>query len=223
MSKTPSFLEDHISQIPAIQLLVSMGYTYLSPSEADEWRGGRRSVVLFEEVLKKQLSRINSIKRKGQEYAFSESNIASAVIALKDLPMHDGFINANAALYDLLTLGKSFEQTINGDKKSHTIDYIDWENWENNIFHVTEEFSVTRTGRADTYRPDVVLFVNGIPLVIIECKSPALKGTKSPTELAIEQHIRNFSKSGIWSLYVYSSLLISIADNAGKYGTTGTT
>jgi len=58
--------------------------------------------------------------------------------------------------------------------------------------------------------------------VIIECKSSVTKGTKSPTELAIEQHIRNFSKGGIRSLYVYSSLLISIAHHGGKYGTTGT-
>ncbi len=222
MSKTPSFLEDHISQIPAIQLLVNMGYTYIPPSEAEELRGGKRSAVLFEEVLKQQLSRINSIKRKGKSYPFSESNIASAVLALKDLPLQDGFINANAALYDLLTLGKSFEQTIEGDKKSHTLQFIDWECWENNIYHVTEEFSVTRTGRVDTYRPDVVLFINGIPLVIIECKSPALKGTKTPTELAVEQHIRNFSKEGIRSLYVYSALLISVAENDGKYATTGT-
>ncbi len=222
MSRTPSFLEDHISQIPAIQLLVNMGYTYVPPSEAEILRGGKRSAVLFEDILKTQLFEINSIKRKGIEYDFSNSNIKSAVLALKDLPIQDGFLNANAALYDLLTLGKSFEQTIDGDKKSHTLQFVDWENWENNIFHVTEEFSVTRSGRADTYRPDVLLFINGIPMVIIECKSPALKGTKTPTELGIEQHIRNFSKTGIRDLYMYSSLLISVASNDGKYGTTGT-
>jgi len=219
---TPSWLEDHISQLPAIQLLVNIGYTYVPPSEAEKWRGGKRSSVLFDKVLTKKLAEINSITRKGKVYKFSDTNIQAAILAIKNLPFQDGFINANAALYDLLTLGKSFEQTIDGDKKSHTLQYIDWEKWENNIFHVTEEFSVTRTGRADTYRPDVILFVNGIPLVIIECKSPALKGTKTPEELAVEQHIRNFSKEGIRSLYVYSSILISVASNAGKYGTTGT-
>lgn len=222
MSPAPSFLEDHISQIPAIQLLINMGYTYVSPSEAEVWRGGKRSAVLFEKVIKNQLQKINSITRRGKEYAFSDANIQSAILALKDLPIQDGFINSNAALYDLLTLGKSFEQTINGDRKSHTLQYIDWENWDNNVFHVTEEFSVTRSGRADTYRPDIVLFINGIPLVIIECKSPALKGTKSPTELGVEQHIRNFKEDGIRALYRYSSLLISVAANDGKYGTTGT-
>lgn len=219
---TPSFLEDHVSQIPALQLLINMGYQYVTPQQANEWRGGKTSHVLFEDVLRSQLKKINSIHRKGKDYEFSDANITSGILAIKDLPIQDGFINANSALYDLITLGKSFEQSIHGDKKSHTMQYIDWKNPENNVFHVTEEFSVQRTARTDAYRPDVVLFINGIPTVIIECKTPSLKGTKTPTELAVEQHIRNFSKDGIRSLYVYSNLLLSIATNDGSYATTGT-
>jgi len=219
---TPSFLEDHISQIPAIQLLINLGYTYVSPNTAMELRGEKISTVLFEDVLRTQLKDINTINRKGREYKFSDANINSAIIAIKDLPTQDGFINANEALYDLLTLGKAFEENISGDRKSHTLQYIDWKHPENNIFHVTEEYSVLRAARTDTYRPDVLLFINGIPTVIIECKSPSLSGTKSPTELAVEQHIRNFSKDGIRSLYVYSGLLLSIAANDGSYATTGT-
>lgn len=220
--QTPSFLEDHISQVPAIQLLIGMGFQYLTPTQALELRGGKKSQVLFEPILRKQLKAINTITRKGKEYDFSDANINSAILAIKDLPIQDGFINANAAFYDLITLGKAFEQSIDGDKKSHTLQYIDWENPANNVFHVTEEFSVMRTARTDHYRPDVLLFINGIPTVIIECKTPALKGTKSPTELAIEQHIRNFSESGIRSLYIYSNLLMSLAVNDGSYATTGT-
>lgn len=218
---TPSYLEDNVSQIPALQLLINMGYTYVGPKKAEQWRGGK-SQVLFTEILRTQLAKINTIHRRGKEYAFSDANINSAVIAAKDLPIQDGFINANKAFYDLITLGKAFEQSINGDKKSHTINYIDWQHPENNIFHVTEEFPVLRTARTDTYRPDLVLFINGIPTVIIECKSPSLGGTKPPVALGIEQHIRNFSKDGIRSLYVYSNLLISVATNAGSYATTDT-
>ncbi|CAN0603191.1 unnamed protein product, partial [Ectocarpus sp. 12 AP-2014] len=177
---------------------------------------------LFENVLKEQLEEINTIHRKKKEYKFSDANINTAILALKDLPINEGFLNANAAFYDLITLGKAMEQTIEGDKKSHTLHYMDWKNPDNNIFHVTEEYSVLRTGRTDTYRPDIVLFINGIPMVVIECKSPSLNGTKSPTELAIEQHIRNFSKKGIRSLYIYSNLLLSLATNEGSYATTGT-
>ncbi len=219
---TPSFLEDHVSQIPALQLLINMGYQYVSPEQALEWRGQKKSHVLFENILRSQLKKINSIYRKGKVYEFSSANINTAILALKDLPIHEGFLNANATFYDLITLGKALEQRIDGDKKSHTLQYIDWANPENNVFHVTEEFPVLRTERTDTYRPDIILFINGIPTVIIECKSPSLSGVKSPIELAIEQHIRNFSKTGIRSLYVYSNLLISIATNNSSYGTTGT-
>ncbi len=219
---TPSFLEDHISQVPALQLLIIMGYEYVSPAQAMEWRSGKTSQVLFEDVLRNQLKKINSFTRKGAEYEFSDSNISSAIVAIKDLPIHEGFLHANNFYYDLITLGKSFEESIEGDKKSHNIQYIDWDNPRNNAFHVTEEFSVLRDGKADHYRPDIVLFVNGIPMCIIECKSPALSGTKSPTELAVEQHIRNFGLEGIRSLYVYSNLLLSIATNDGCYATTGT-
>ncbi|WP_430408703.1 type I restriction endonuclease subunit R [Kordia sp.] len=220
--KTPSFQEDHISQVPALQLLIAMGYTYVTPNEAKLWRGNKSSQVLFEDVLRKQLQKLNSIQRKGNTYDFSEGNINAAITALKDLPMHNGFMSANNAFYNLITLGKAFEQTIDGDKKSHTIQYVDWEHPQNNSYHVTEEFSVLRTGSSKEYRPDIVLFINGIPMVVIECKSPALSGTKSPTELASEQHIRNFSKDGIRGLYVYSNLLLSIATNEGSYATTGT-
>ncbi|MEQ8907951.1 MAG: HsdR family type I site-specific deoxyribonuclease [Vicingaceae bacterium] len=219
---TPSFLEDHVSQLPALQLLINMGYTYVSPQQAMQWRGDKTTNVLFENIVEQQLKKINRIERKGKTYEFSEANIKSAIIALKDLPLQEGFINANAAFYDLITLGKAFEQTIEGDKKSHSLQYVDWENPTNNSFHVSEEYSVLRHARSDHYRPDIVLFINGIPMGIIECKSPALNHTKKPVDLATEQHIRNFSKDGIRGLYVYSNLLLGLASNAATYATTDT-
>ena len=172
---TPSYIEDHISQIPALQLLIKMGYTYLTPEEALELRGNRTSNVLLEPILKQQLEKINSIQYKGKEFAFSESNISTAIIALRELPIQDGFIKANQFFYDLITLGKSLEQTVLNDKKSFSFQYIDWKNITNNSFHVTEEYSVLRSDRNDHYRPDVVIFINGIPMVIIECKSNVIK------------------------------------------------
>ena len=96
--------------------------------------------------------------------------------------------------------------------------YIDWQHPENNVFHVTEEFAVTRAGSNDTYRPDIVLFVNGIPLVVIECKRPDVKGAE---EQAISQHLRNQKEDGVRSLYVYSALLLAIGNSFGSYATTG--
>ena len=59
---TPSFKEDHISQIPALQMLVNLGYSYLSPAEAERLRAGKTTNILLEDVLRKQLKEINTIR-----------------------------------------------------------------------------------------------------------------------------------------------------------------
>ena len=68
----PSFLEDHISQIPALQLLQNLGWRYLTPAETVSLRGGKLGNVLLESVLVEQLRKLNRIRFKGQEYEFSE-------------------------------------------------------------------------------------------------------------------------------------------------------
>lgn len=215
----PSFKEDHISQLPALKLLINMGWQYLSPDQALESRGGRSSNVLLETVLKEQLQNINTIEYKGKEFSFSEININNAILAIRDLPVQDGFIAANKVFYELLTLGRSFEQTVMGDKKSFSFQYIDWKQPENNIYHVSEEFSVLRANSNEHYRPDIVLFINGIPVVVIECKSPKIKG---PIDKSIEQHLRNQQEDGIRSLYQYSNIVMGLATHEAKYGTTAT-
>jgi type I restriction enzyme, R subunit len=215
----PSFIEDHISQIPALQLLMKLGYRYLTPEEALEARGNRSSNVLLETVLKKQLQEMNKIEYKGKEFPFSDANINAAILSLRDLPLQDGFMAANLAFYDLVTLGKSLEQNVLGDKKSFSFKYIDWKHPENNVYHVTEEYSVLRSERTDTYRPDLVLFINGIPMVVIECKSPKIK---HPIDQSIEQHLRNQQEDGIRSLYYYSNFVVGLAVNEARYATTAT-
>ena len=216
---TPSFKEDHISQIPALQFLQNLGYTYLTPEEALELRGGKTSAVLLERILEDQLNEINTIQYKGNIHPYSSSNIQSGINALKDVPLQEGLIAANESMYNLLTLGKALEQTIDGDKKSYTLQYINWKKWDKNVFHVTEEFKVQRAGSHEHYIPDIVLFVNGIPLVVIECKRPDLK---EPLQQAISQHLRNQQEDGILLLYAYSQILLSMATNDASYATTAT-
>jgi type I restriction enzyme, R subunit len=216
--KTPFSSEDAISQVPALHLLQNLGYTYLTPEEALELRGGRASGVILDGILENQLRRINKIQYKGNEYPFAEGNILSAIQALKDVS-YDGLIRTNEKIYDLICLGKSLQQSISGDIKSFTLKYIDWEDPKNNVYHVTEEFVVERTGSHDTRRPDIVLFVNGIPLCIIECKKPSLK---DPIAEAISQQIRNQKDHEIPRLFIYSQLLLALSKNEAKYATTGT-
>ncbi|MFZ2324312.1 MAG: HsdR family type I site-specific deoxyribonuclease [Ignavibacteriaceae bacterium] len=219
--ETPSFKEDHISQIPALQLLQKLGYTYLSPAEAEKLRGGKTSNVLLEDILRKQLKEINSEKRISSTKTtyISDANIENGIRVLKEMPMNEGYMAACETAYNLLTLGKTFEQSFDGDKKSITLQYIDWKNPENNVFHVTEEYPVMRSTSKEHYRPDIVLFINGIPICIIECKRPDMK---EPLKQAISQHLRNQQEDGIRSLYVYSQMLLSISVNEALYATNAT-
>ncbi len=215
-----SFREDHISQIPALLLLRKLGYNYVSQEEALQLRGNKSTNVLLESILRKQLKTINVRKVSStKEMIFTDSNIEAGIQALKDLPMNEGYIGACEAAYNLITLGKSLEQSVDGNKKSYTLQYIDWENLKNNVFHVSEEYSVMRSNSRDHYRPDLVLFVNGIPLCIVECKRPDMK---EPLKQAISQHLRSQQEDGIRNLYAYSQLVLSIATDSCAYATNAT-
>ncbi|MDI6869758.1 MAG: HsdR family type I site-specific deoxyribonuclease [Bacillota bacterium] len=220
MLTAPLTLEEAISQVPALQLLQALGFTYLTPEEALRLRGGKRRNVVLEEVLANWLREHNAIRYRGEELPFSEGNIVAAVEALTDV-VYDGLVRTNEKVYDLLCLGKSLPQAVAGDVKSFSLRYIDWEHPENNVYHVTDEFEVERRGSAETYRPDIVLFVNGIPLAVIECKPPELQGKDSLPQ-AIEQHIRNQKEDGIPHLFQYAQLLMAVNKNGGKYATAGT-
>lgn len=218
MKDTPSFREDHISQIPALQLLVNMGYSYLTPEEALKARSGKTSNVILENVLEQQLRLINKIQFKGNEYPFSNSNITTAVNTLKNIP-YDGLVRTNEKVYDLLSLGKSFEETIQGNTKSYDLKFIDWDSLDKNVFHVTEEFEVLQSDGKMNRRPDIVLFVNGIPFVVIECKCP---DAKDAMDEAISQHVRNQTDEFIPGLFIYAQVLMAVNKNEAKYATAGT-
>ncbi len=204
------------SQIPALQLLIAMGYEYISPEEALTERQGRYSNVLLENILRNQLKEINRIHYKGGEYLFSEENVQSAIQKLKNIK-YDGLLKTNEAIYDLITLGTAMEQTIEGDSKSFNMNYIDWRNPGRNKFHVTVEYSVERSRSTETARPDIVLFVNGIPFCVIECKAPQIE-----VEQAVSQSIRNQHDDYIPKLFIYSQMVLALNKNSAMYATTGT-
>ena len=215
---TPSFQEALISQIPALRVLQQLGYSYLTPEECAVERQGRFGRVILEKVLAGQLRRLNKISFKGRELPFTDENIAKGIEALRDIPF-EGLVRTSEKVYDLLTLGKSLDQTIETETKGFTLRYIDWQNPRNNVFHVTAEFEVERTGSRETRRPDIVCFVNGIPFVVIECKRP---DAKDSLEEAMNQNIRNWQTENIPQLFLYSQLALALNKNDGSYATTGT-
>lgn len=215
---TNDWLENIISQLPALALLQNMGYEYLTPQSALAKRGGKRSKIVLEEILTAQLGKLNQIQHRGQTHPFSEINIQKSVEAISQFP-YDALYTTSQELYDLLTLGKSLEQIIDGDKKSYPLKYIDWHNPANNVYHISDEFEIERRNNTQTRRPDLVLFVNGIPLVVIECKRPDLKDALNE---AISQQLRNHRAENIPHFFCLTQLLLVVSQNAAQYGTTAT-
>src|SRR6476620_5346611 len=98
MRGTPSLQEDHISQVPALQLLQNLGYTYLRPQEVHLERKGKLSNVLLEGILAQRLRKLNRINYRGRQYEFTEANIQVAIQALKDVPV-EGMMRTREVLY----------------------------------------------------------------------------------------------------------------------------
>ena len=211
-----AYLEYNASQKPAIELLQSMGYTYISPEDCEKQRGSKYHVLL-KDILRGQLRKLNRYTYAGAENEFSAANIERAMDEL-DEPLIDGLVRTSEKIYDALLLGKSYPETVGGGKSlSFNLKYIDWDNWENNLFHVTEEFAVESQDKLHNARPDIVLFINGIPFAVIECKAPHVS-----VDQAVEQNIRNQQADYIPQLFKYAQIVLATNKNAVKYATTGT-
>ena len=211
-----AYLEVNASQKPAIALLQSMGYTYISPEDCEKQRGSRYHVLL-KDILRGQLRRLNRYSYAGAENEFSAANIERAMEEL-DEPLTDGLVRTSEKIYDALLLGKSYPETVGGGKSlSFNLKYIDWEHPENNLFHVTEEFAVESQDKLHNARPDIVLFINGIPFAVIECKAPHIS-----VEQAVEQMIRNQQADYIPQLFKYAQIVMATNKNVVKYATAGT-
>ena len=211
-----AYLEVNVSQKPAIALLQSMGYTYISPEDCEKQRGSRYHVLL-KDILRGQLRRLNRYSYAGAENEFSAANIERAMEEL-DEPLTDGLVRTSEKIYDALLLGKSYPETVGGGKSlSFNLKYIDWEHPENNLFHVTEEFAVESQDKLHNARPDIVLFINGIPFAVIECKAPHIS-----VDQAVEQMIRNQQADYIPQLFKYAQIVMATNKNTVKYATAGT-
>ena len=210
--------EKHQSQVPALQLLVALGFTPLSQEEALRLRGGRLRNVVLDDVLAEQLMRINRFTHRDREYAFDLEDAHEAMRRLKPTPDRlKGLRGTNQDIYDTLVLGTTITKSIDGDSKSYSFRYIDWDQPENNVFHVTAEFSVERTASSQTKRCDIVAFVNGIPILVIENKRPTESLKKADSQLIGYQ-----SEDNIPQLFHFAQLLVSMNRNSARYATVGT-
>ena len=127
-----------------IAFLQKMGYQYVSRSEAEQKRGSLSKVIFTDELIR--FLNTQSFKYKNYELNFSGESVQRAVNAL-DASLLQGLSMASKEIYNLLTLGISLEENVVIDqdvpvRQSFDLSYIDFEHPANNIWQVTEEFSV---------------------------------------------------------------------------------
>ena len=219
---TPNTKEQYASHIPAVATLIRLGWKFISQANCLTMRNSNRELLLLP-VLQQTL-KSRRFEYKGKEYSLSVQAIDQIIRELSSPGLNQGLLPANEAIYNKLTLGITVTEFMpDGKKAQPTIPIIDWFNVENNQFHVTEEFELLSSQGTHKRRPDLVCFVNGIPLVVIEAKRPESGNpNKSTVDEGISQMIRNQKTDEIPQLFAYSQLLLSVSLTEGRYATTYT-
>jgi type I restriction enzyme, R subunit len=216
MANIHDYNELNISQKPALEVLEKLGYKIIAPKDAEGMRGNLHEVLLAP-ILREQIEKLNSFRYKGKSYEFSKKNVEQAMNDL-DEGLTDGLVKTNEKIYDSLMLGRTYQETLDdGTIRSFNIKFIDWETPENNVYHVVEEFSAERENNKDNARPDIVIFINGIPFGVIECKRASISMKEG-----ISQMIRNQGKDYIPQLFKFIQIVMSTNKNETKYATTST-
>lgn len=206
----------HTSQVPALVMLAAMGWEILPQSECEALRG-RTSRMLLEPVLTERLLKINRFTYRGKEYVFDEADAAEAIRQLRPDPTTQrGLVGTNQMLHERLLLGATISKTIEGDRKSYTMRYIDWNAPDENVFQATPEFSVDRIDGKGTSRCDIVLLVNGIPFGVIENKASSVEIMKGVRQLISYQ-----SPAAIAPLFHTVQLLLAMKGNEAFYAAVG--
>lgn len=210
------FDEAKQSQLPAVELLCKLGYEYISRKQALELRGGDDSKYLLGEVLRRSLMRINSYDYAGEDRKFSQVDIDTVADELENHELN-GIIDTSKEITDKIMPklgGTSIEISYDGTRESRSVRFFDFDNIKNNEFHVTVEYRVAAKG---VIRPDIVCFVNGIPLVIIENKKSSVGYQEAIKQLARYQENQFAPK-----LFIYAQLLLAMDSVNAVYGTSGT-
>ncbi|KHL57353.1 type I restriction endonuclease subunit R [Xanthomonas cannabis] len=218
----PDTREQASAQLPALHLLCNLGWQYLSAADCLALRGSTREVLLLPRLL--EVLQTRRYVYKGHAYPLSPGAIDQVVRELSALPLGDGLLAANERLYKLLALGITVTEFMpDGKKHQPTIAVIDWLDAAANRWDITEECEVLSAQGTHTRTPDIVGYVNGLPLVVIETKRPTGgQAGKSMVDEAISQQLRNQRSEEIPQLFGYAQLLLALSLTEARYGTTQT-
>ena len=203
MLTLPDFDEASVSQIPAILQLVNLGYAYIPHREIAMHRESNGQYILCD-IAFDALRRINDAR-------VSDQSLVEAIADLERVKLDDGIIKASESIYANLLCGRAVVEFIDGRKTSPQMRFIDWENPANNAFHVAAEFEISEDANR---RPDIVLFVNGIPFAVIENKKPSVA-----VDAAVHQMIRNQQGGQTPRFFLFPQILVAANAQSVKYGT----
>ncbi|MFB9974314.1 type I restriction endonuclease subunit R [Allobacillus sp. SKP2-8] len=206
MSEVQAWNEATLVENRMIDQLKKLGYTYVDGAALDRERTSQNEVVLKERLT-------NSIQRLNPW--ISENNLNKVVRKITHMEA-TSLMEANQEFHEILINKLSVQQDLGSGRKSQTVQLIDFDNIDENEFIITRQLSYTNAN--ETIRPDIMLYVNGLPLVVIECKSPAL-----PPDEQIGQGVKQLKRYQTVNenLFYYNQFMISTSNDRAKVGTIG--
>lgn len=159
-------------EIPAVDYLKSLRYDYIDGDKLTAEYGERDSLseVILSKRMKTSLKKLNPW--------ISDDNVNKVIRRISRAEsLGTGLLEINEKIYDyIVNLQFTVDQVIDGRKETKTVKLIEFDKdkIDNNEFLVARQFVVK--GPQETIRPDIVIFINGMPIVVLECKSPFKEG-----------------------------------------------
>ena len=193
------FTEDTYEQA-IIELFENMGYEHIYAPDFDR----DYTSPLMDSVLRDSLVRINR--------GLPVDAIEEAINKVKTFDT-GSLLQKNTTFMDYLQNGITVKFFVNGEEQATIVKLVDYEKIDNNTFYVVNQYTFVENG--NNRRPDIILFINGMPLVLMELKSP------SKDEVGVEnayKQIRNYIKD-IPSLFYYNAICVISDLSSNKAGT----
>ena len=207
---------DHVEK-PLLDQLSGLGWEVIDLTDmkqvpADTHRESYTEVVMLP-VLRERLKVINPWLEHDQ--------VEEVVKQLTASFPSTGLLENNKHLFQLLLENTSVSENRQSGEKSPTVYFVDFTNHDNNRFIAVCQFKVRVLGTEHHIIPDVVLFLNGLPVVVIECKSPKVKDAIPE---AIDQLLRYSEQRGAKGegnapLFYYNQFVVATCRQEAKFGT----
>lgn len=185
-----------------IELFKKMNYNHIyGPNLNREYEN-----PLYEEEVIKALERINPMLPK--------SALVEALNKIKNIE-NGSLVQQNEVFMDYLQNGIPVRYLLNGEERIDIAYIVDYENIENNSFHIINQWEFKENKLTKSIRPDLIIFLNGFPIVVIELKSPSREETDASDGYL---QIRNYLQEGT-SLFIYNAICVMSDLLTSKAGT----